>query len=147
MAGIAVINVRVAKIEKMTKVYVANDLTEDVILFMDFLEDNQCIVDYEAMTLSAGGGVVSLEHNQGTVYDCNVCLLETLKIHANTEVSLPCKINSISNFEQNDVFIERCPSFFQKYEVLTAVCVSRAIANVVGVRLASHVGTPKEGTL
>ncbi|CAK8672603.1 unnamed protein product [Clavelina lepadiformis] len=60
MAGKAKLNFTVAGIESTRDVFVAENLSESCILGLDFLQDHGCIVDYDVMTLKAGGGTLPL---------------------------------------------------------------------------------------
>ncbi|XP_076819493.1 uncharacterized protein LOC143465190 [Clavelina lepadiformis] len=54
------LNLTVAGIEATRVVFVAEKLSESCILGLDFLQDHGCIVDYDVMTLKAGGGTLPL---------------------------------------------------------------------------------------
>ena len=60
MAGKAKLNFTVAGIEATRDVFLAENLSESCILGLNFLQDHGCIVNYDMMTLKAGGGTLPL---------------------------------------------------------------------------------------
>ena len=93
------------------------------------------LLQYDVMTMKAGGGTLPLLREPGILHSSSIALIELLFIPAFTEVVLPYNVKRPTKFKSNDVFIPRSACLLDKYVILGANYVTKTKDYLVPVRL------------
>ena len=122
-------------------VYVCKNLTELFILDLDFLQKQQCVVDYKQKVLKAGGVNLHLTERLSPLSSFDAGLVNTLKLPPLTEMMVPCKIIGHEFSDGSDVYVERNEALLGKYEIMCGNGVTKTFGNSVQVRMANFTPT------
>ncbi|XP_078492696.1 uncharacterized protein LOC144748353 [Ciona intestinalis] len=127
VTGTAILPITVGSKTLDLNVYIATDITHNFMLGLDFLQDQQCRLCYDAQTLSIGDCSIPLLSKPFLPNQTDICLTEDLIVPGHTEVRVSCKVWHVPN-EDNvpgmPVFIERIENFTEKFDILSANCVT-----------------------
>ena len=141
--GVAELHFIVAGCDTIAEAFISENINEMCILGIDFLQKNQCEVNYADMALSTCGGSLPLLKAPKMKNSCDAFLIDSLVLEPLTEIDVPCKVACDELLprpgcdQQCDAVLERHDGFFEKYEVLTANCIQTVFGNTVCVRLAN----------
>ena len=124
-------------------VYVCKNLTEPFILGLDFLQKQQCVVDYKQKVLKAGDVTLHQTKRLSSLSSFNVSLVSALKLPPFTEIMVPCKIIGHECSDGSDVYVERNDTLLGKYEIMCGNGVTKTFGNSVQVRMAIFTPTAK----
>ena len=110
---------------------------------IDFLQKNQCEVNYADLTFSSCGSSLPLLKAPKLKNSCDVISIDLLVLKPLTEIDVLCEVVCDELLprpgcdQQCDAVLERHDGFFEKYEVLTADFVQTVFGNTVCGRLAN----------
>ena len=109
-------------------VYVCKNLTEPFIL--DFLQKQQCVVDYKQKVLKAGDVILHQTKRLSPLYSFDASLVNTLKLPPFTEMMVPCKIIGHEFSDGSDVYVERNEALLGKYEIMCEIGVTKTFGTL-----------------
>ena len=119
------------------------NLTEPFILGLDFLEKQQCVVDYKQKVLKAWDVTLHLTKRLSPLSSFDASLVNTLKLPLFTEIMVPCKIIGYEFSDGSDVYVERNEALWGKHEIMRGNGVTKTFGNSVQVRMANFTPTAK----
>ena len=90
--GVAELHFIVAGCDTIAEAFISENINETCILGIDFLQKNQCEVNYADMTLSSCGGSLPLLKAPKMKNSCDVFLIDSLVLEPLTEIDVPCKV-------------------------------------------------------
>ena len=109
----------------------------------DFLQKQQCVVDYKQKVLIAGDVTLHLTKRLSPSSSFDASLVNTLKLPPFTEMMVPCKIIGHEFSDGSDVYVERNEALLGKYEIMCGNGVIKTFGNSVLVRMANFTPTAK----
>ena len=143
MLGKTEISIAIGDCRVPFDVYVCKNLTEPFILGLDFLQKQQCVVDYKQKVLKAGNVTLHLTKRLSPLSSFDASLVNTLKLPPFTEILVPCKIIGHEFSDGSDVYVERNEALLGKYEIMWGNGVTNTFGNSVLVRMANFTPTAK----
>ena len=138
MLGKTEISIAIGDCQVPFNVYVCNNLTEPFILSLDFLQKQQCVVDYKQKVLKAGDVTLHLTKRLSPLSFFDASLVNTLELPPFTEVMVPCKIIGHEFSDGSDVYVERNEALLGKYEIMCGNGETKTFGNLVQVRMANY---------
>ena len=118
-------------------VYVSKNLTKPFILGLDFLQKQQCVVDYKQKVLKAGDATLHLTKRLSPLSFFDASLANTLKLPPFIKIMVPCKIIGHEFRDGSDVYVERNEALLGKYEIMSGNGVTKTFGNFVRIRIAN----------
>ena len=100
-------------------VYVYNNLTEPSTLSLDFLQKQQCVVDYKQKVFKGGDFTLHLTKRLSPLSSFDASLVNTLNLSPFTEIMVPYKIIGHEFSDGSHVYVERNEAF----SVNTKLCM------------------------
>ena len=132
--GTCQVRIRLGGINTYHNVLVANDITQDCLIGVDFLAKNNCLIDFEAGLVKAGNRDVSMGCRREEGVTCGkVRLVETVTVPGGHEMVMSANVGAVS--DEVTGIIEPCPGFVSKHSILVARVVAKPKDNQVLVRL------------
>ena len=125
--GVADLYFVVAGCDTIAEAFISENINETCILGIDFLQKNQCEVNYTDMTLLSCGGYLPLLKAPRIKYSVDLFLIDSLVLEQLTEINVPCKVACDELLsrpdcdQQCDVVRKRHDRFLENYEVATAI--------------------------
>ena len=86
------------------------------ILGLDFLQKQQCVVDYKQKVLKAGDATLHTTKRLSPSSFFNASLVNTLKLPPFTKMMVLCKIIGHEFSDGSDVYVEKNETLLGKYE-------------------------------
>ena len=124
-------------------VYVCKNLTKPFILGLDFLQKQQCIVDYKQKVLKARDVTLHLTKWLSLLSSFSASLVNTLKLPPFTKIMVPYKIIGHEFSDGSGIYVERNESLLGKYKIMSGNGVTKTFGNSVLVRMANFTPTTK----
>ena len=102
--------------------YICDNLKQSVLLGVDFLRDNGCVVDFNEGTLRVGNTEVYLR-DESSWQVHRVSLVETVTIQPDQKVDLICRVNG-ANLEGIQGVLEPMDKFFERFPIAVPITLS-----------------------
>ncbi|PFX18579.1 hypothetical protein AWC38_SpisGene17041 [Stylophora pistillata] len=120
--------------------YVCDNLKQNALLGMDFLQNNRCVVEFNRGTLHAGNAQIKLRgESRWEVH--RVSLVETVTIQPDQKVLLVCQVKGV-NLEGIHGILEPLERFFECFPIAVPSSLSSVNNESVPVRFYNYSGWP-----
>ena len=148
IVGMVDIEIAVAGICAIHPVLIAEDITHDCLLGVDFLRKHECTIQFgtnQLRTEAGGMGSTLFSKQENVPQICRVSLAETVVIPGRHEMILPAKITTASKSKStinSPGIVEPSLAFKRKPDIALARSIVQPQRNKIAVRIVNLAPTP-----